>query len=425
MSTKYAESYSVIDIQPGTVTHKKPPVRGKTRHSDLSPVELKNLVVIYAGGSPEIMSRMTGVNAAYIVRVIRGQINCSWVKADHLRSVKHVKKEPTVIDVVTVIPPSKLASLHPTMRSAVEGLIANGKLMTCLYCRDYFMRDDKHHSYCPPCKTAKRVVVPSAKPAKAKPIHTVTQSKREKIHQRQFINCGNTVCTRKLRDWNGRKYCSNTCKSKVAHSVRTGRKRGQEAPQATQKPAPTKPAATMTKREDGTGTLQKPTGAATPKQQKVKGDYIAYEGAPCHIDSCGGSFMLKPSRYGKFFGCSWFTDSNRPPNTDRCRATALWASNVDGKTLQPYQGISDAVQRAPVTETVGAITGMGEGAAILNELRLISSEVRDAVARVTSLEASVKANTTLVKTNLSATQHVCAYISSIAEQVNKIHSDLA
>jgi len=308
-----------------------------------------------AGGSPTIMARMTGVSGNYIVRAIRGQINISWKKADLLRAARKETPMTTTANV------SNLENLHPSMREAVQKLIHQGKLVECSHCHEFFARDLQHRTYCPACKRAGNTnptPVPGAQAADERQADTSTTRTRSRrrsnpIHSRPLIDCGNPECTRRLRDWGGRKYCEDTCK----HRAATLRK-AQDEPQAPQTEAPT---------------------------QRIKGEYVAFAGAPCHREGCEGTFELKTNhRNGhKFYGCSWFRDENRPPRTDKCRATAVYASNVDGKAL--YTGLNG--NGTTLHQPAAPSKDIAER--ILTLLNHLDTELKDAIGRIADLERLV------------------------------------
>ena len=358
----YRESFKVTNITPGKVHHKVSPKRGKTRYSDLTPAELKHIVMSAAGGSPAIMSRMTGVRSNYIVRAIRGHINISWEKADLLRSVR--KETSMTTSAVTPTVSAGLDSLHPSMQEAVKTLIAKGKIVECSHCHEYFTRDLKHRNYCPACKR-KGSTEPSSR-----------KRKTPDIHKRKFIDCENPRCDSTLREWGGRKYCSDSCK-KQAFNIRRSERRRKNNSIVTPEPNKT------VSRE------------SAPPSTPIKGQYTGFEGAPCHREDCGGVFTLKTNRRNghRFYGCSWFNDENRPARSDKCRATALYIPEASKKLEEAVNQLAQInetkLPEPPKVQSKVSSNNKDIAEAILKELHNLSGELRDCIGRVVELERMV------------------------------------
>lgn len=380
MTGEYSETFNISAVVAGKFHHSTPARRGATRYSDITPQEIKDIVVKYAGGSPAIMKRMSGVNSAYIVRAIRAQINVSWKKADQIRSVV---KEISTMQTTATEPSTKspnLESFHPSMQGAVTALIAKGKIVECSHCHDYFMRDVQHRSYCPNCKKAGNttpkpvagLVAPVESPAPKKSAKK-SANRDAPIHRRPLIDCGNVECGRRLRDWAGRKYCSKPCRTRADY-LRQVQRQGQ---------TPTAPAATKAPQAPVTAPVAPSTAKVGTKHDgRLKGSYVSFAGAPCHREGCGGTMANRRGPHGVFFGCSWYDKAERPQGVDTCRATALWASNVDGRTL--YGRSTPGASTPPAVQSGDSMVTL-----LLKEMRGISADLRDAVGRIADLESNI------------------------------------
>ena len=408
----YSTSYTVSRIPPGTT--KNPP-------NYITPTEVKNIVVQYAQGSPEIMHKLCGIDGNYIVRAIRGHINCSREKAALIRSVQNTQPKeatpmPTTSTSTQAIP--GLANLHPTMRAAVTALILEGKVASCSDCSRFFTVESPNVNKCASCinlSTTAAVVTP--KPAVTKPVPKVEQ---------KHVTCRSVTCDNTLLEGvRGRKYCSTTCKNTTASRGFRERKeaaKAKEAPKGTLAPVkePDTPKAPEATTEPESASKDpwgdKPT---TQHSGKVKGHYVTYEGAACHIKGCNGTFEFRRGTLGPFFGCTNYKDYARARGTKQCRATAMWASNVDGRTLYTVNG--KALPAGPVT-VASAPTDVAS--VVLKELREISADVRDAIGRIVELEVAVSRNYDTINAGTDLQLASSISIATLAGQVSELYKGL-
>jgi len=131
---------------------------------------------------------------------------------------------------------------------------------------------------------------------------------------------------------------------------------------------------------------------------------------------------LKHGAHGLFYGCQYFHDELRPAGVPKCRATAVYASNVDGRTLdQPEQPKPKPEAPTPrpihtVRPTPSPQVDIAER--ILHELQVLNGEVRDCIGRVDGMERMVK----------HSNESVAAMRKELTEiewKLSELHSELS
>lgn len=297
MAHRYKSGYTVHHIVPGQnipdQSHKAK--RGATRASDMSPAEVKEIVIKVAQGCPNKMSDITGFPPKYFVDTIKGH-RVSWARCDAIRAT--LNHEGTMTQTTTT-------GLHPLLQEAVD----KGKIhiANCEHCKVPFIKDHNQRRYhSPECKKAAN----AAKPKK----------KVSSIHTKSLIECAGPGCTKKFRKVNGKKYHSRRC----LRDAENERKRANYDSIRERCPLCLRVYNCLCKK-----TGLPPTPAPEPKQkapepkQEPKQEaipqvrYLYREGGdPCHLN-CGGTLQVKHGRNGAFLGCS-----NYKKTKDGCRGTA-------------------------------------------------------------------------------------------------------
>ena len=354
---------NIRDITAGTVHHKTPPKRGETRCSDMTPQEVKDIIMQVADGSTLVMSTLTGLRADYYVEAVKGRFRISWNRADTIRNtLKDVfRSKGGTMTTKTTTAPYDLSDLDPTFKSQIEDMIANGTLVECGHCHKLVHRKVYYAGFCQTCTKAG-----NSKPVNRPPVTDKPKPKGDSIHTRPMLTCGNPECNRKFRDWRGRKHCDKVC---------AGR-------------------ATYLRKQLDTETLAKMRTASvkeqTPKPTEMEG---AHNGTPCIDPECGGVLNIRMSKFGLFYGCTWYLDENRPvgkrTSKHKCR------SAVSIKQAGRLNGAAKPVATTPkpvAPKPVAAPLSQYIGEQVLHALKSLSAEVRDCLGQVSELRAVMQRN---------------------------------
>ena len=113
----------------------------------------------------------------------------------------------------TTTAPYDLSDLDPTFKSQIEDMIANGTLVECGHCHKLVHRKVYHAGFCQTCTLAG-----NSKPVSRPPVAVANKPKSSgSIHTRSMLTCGNPECSRKFRDWRGRRHCDKVCADRATH----------------------------------------------------------------------------------------------------------------------------------------------------------------------------------------------------------------